>query len=910
MELVSPILDIGRCLWQSASTRAAFLLHLEKNSDSLEIAIDQLKNLRDDVITRVEEQEDKQQMERTKRVSDWLAKVEQMEAQVTKVLQQGKEVVGKKCLLFCCPRNCRASYKLGKKVSKMIGEVDKLKKPGDFDVLAYRLPRAPVDEMPMEKTVGLDSMFEKVWRSIEDKSSGIIGLYGLGGVGKTTLLKKINNQFSNTTHDFDVVIWVAVSKQINVENIQEVIRNKLEIGNSIWINRSDELERAIEIYRVLRRKKFVLLLDDVWERLDLSKVGVPFPGNNNESRVIFTTRSEEVCGYMEADRRFRVECLAEQDALNLFQKMVGEDTLSSHQEIPQLAQIVAKKCQGLPLALITTGRAMASRKKPQEWKYAMKALQSYPSKFSGMEDHVFPILKFSYDSLNDETVKTCFLYCSLFPEDHIILKEELINLWIGEGFLDKFDDIHDARIEGEYIIGSLKLAGLLEGDELEEHLGVSTECVWLHDVIRDMALWLACEHGKETKILVRDQPGRINLDQNQVKEVEKISMWSHHVNVIEGFLIFPNLQTLILRNSRLISIPSEVILCVPGLKVLDLSSNHGLAELPEGIGKLINLHYLNLSWTAIKEMSTEIKKLTKLRCLVLDNTKYLQLIAKEVISSLISLQRFSKLATIDFLYNEFLNEVALLDELQSLKNLNDLSINLSTSDSVEKFFNSPILQGCIRELTLVECSEMTSLDISLSSMTRMKHLEKLELRFCQSISELRVRPCLIRKANPSFSSLRFLHIGLCPIRDLTWLIYAPKLETLELVNCDSVNEVINANCGNVKVEADHNIFSNLTKLYLVKLPNLHCIFHRALSFPSLEKMHVSECPKLRKLPFDSNSNNTLNVIKGERSWWDGLQWDNEGLKDLLSSKFVEEYYTITDSLISYLREELPMLFSD
>ena len=90
---------------------------------------------------------------------------------------------------------------------------------------------------------------------------------------------------------------------------------------------------------------------------------------------------------------------------------------------------------------------MASRRTPQEWKHAIKILQSYPSKFSGMGDHVFPILKFSYDSLSDDTVKKCFLYCCIFPEDHDIEKNELIELWIGEGFLDKFDDIHDARNE-------------------------------------------------------------------------------------------------------------------------------------------------------------------------------------------------------------------------------------------------------------------------------------------------------------------------------------------------------------------------------------------------------------------------------------------------------------------------------
>jgi disease resistance protein RPS2 len=279
-----------------------------------------------------------------------------------------------------------------------------------------------------------------------------------------------------------------------MEKIQEVIRKKLEIPNHIWDGISGE-ERPREILRVLRTKRFMLMIDDIWERIDLVNLGIPL--SIRLSKVVFTTRSKDVCGLMEAERRIRVGCLAREEALTLFQMKVGEETLRSHPDIPKLAKIVAEECEGLPLALITIGRAMCSRKTPWEWNHAISVLRSFPSEFSGMGNKVFPVLKFSYDNLPCERDRNCFLFCSLFPEDYNIRKDELINLWIGEGLLDELQNIHDAFNLGEFIVGTLKLACLLESDESEEF-------VRMHDMIRDMALWVANTSGREgNKILVQ-----------------------------------------------------------------------------------------------------------------------------------------------------------------------------------------------------------------------------------------------------------------------------------------------------------------------------------------------------------------------------------------------------------------------
>ena len=178
----------------------------------------------------------------------------------------------------------------------------------------------------------------------------------------------------------------------------------------------------------------MLLLDDIWEKVNLKAVGVPHPSRQNGCKVAFTTRSRDVCGRMGADDPIKVSCLEPEDAWDLFKKKVGENTLKGHPDIPHLARKVAGKCCGLPLALNVIGETMACKMTVQEWRTAINDLSSYAAEFSGMEDEILPILKYSYDNLNTEQVKSCFLYCSLFPEDHRMEKERLIDYWMCEGF--------------------------------------------------------------------------------------------------------------------------------------------------------------------------------------------------------------------------------------------------------------------------------------------------------------------------------------------------------------------------------------------------------------------------------------------------------------------------------------------
>ena len=145
-------------------------------------------------------------------------------------------------------------------------------------------------------------------------------------------MKKINNDFLKLSRNFDLVIWVAVSNQASVTDVQEVIGNKLQINGKMWQNRSQD-EKAIEIFNPMKTKGFVLLLNNVCQRLDLLEIGVPLPDAKNRSKVIITTRSLKIYNKMEAQGRFQVKCLPSREASNLFMLMVGEDILSSRLDI-------------------------------------------------------------------------------------------------------------------------------------------------------------------------------------------------------------------------------------------------------------------------------------------------------------------------------------------------------------------------------------------------------------------------------------------------------------------------------------------------------------------------------------------------------------------------------------------------
>ncbi|XP_028771720.1 disease resistance protein SUMM2-like [Neltuma alba] len=294
MEKVGDIIwDIAKYLCGCAKQEAGFICELEENLQSLKSKWEELEAKKKDV---------------------------ENELKKLSALKRGKRHM--KSIFGSNVSTTFRSYKVGKKVAKMLTEVADLTTQGQRFGKDYQITHKPpckgIGQIPVDKTVGQDLIFHQVWSSIEANNVGVIGLWGTGGIGKTNLLKKISNELGERKPDF-LVIWVVVSKELNLDAIMDNIRKSVGIGDATWSSCNNQEEKSSKILGVLKQIKFALLLDDVWKGLDLNLVGVPHPEDSNfECKVLFTTRVEDVCEKMQAQESFKVDFLNEKKLWSYF----------------------------------------------------------------------------------------------------------------------------------------------------------------------------------------------------------------------------------------------------------------------------------------------------------------------------------------------------------------------------------------------------------------------------------------------------------------------------------------------------------------------------------------------------------------------------------------------------------------
>ncbi|KAI9161299.1 hypothetical protein LWI28_016108 [Acer negundo] len=850
--------------------------------DALKIELEKLFEVRNDVMirrVRIAEEEEQQMMKPTDEVVQlWLSKVQAVETEVDDLIRQISQETEELHPGGFCFRNLLnmpSSYEFEDSVADKLQAIMNLitegasvvaddearvvtipKDGGALEIEEFVSENLPEDVPYDEGTiVGMESIFTKVWRCLEEGGGegggyvGIIGLYGMGGVGKTTLLKQIyRNMLDNYgLNNFAVVIWVSVSKELRLEKIQEKIGMKIGLFDKVWKNKNFE-EKASDILKILEEKKFVLFMDELWERVDLTKVGVPFPNPENSSKIVFTTRSLEICRLMEADRQFKMNCLSEEEAWKLFETLVGDETLHPEQ-VFDIARDISKECSGLPLALVSIGRALAGNKTPQEWRDVLGVLTRSSQSTSSISDSndqlkkgIYNNLKSSYDHLQNDMFKSCLLYCCLFPRNDKISKGHLIDCWIGEGFLD---DRLGAQSQGYHIIDVLLSACLLEEEEDDNY-------VKMHNWIHDMSLWIATETEVEKNFFVCTDAGL-----TEPPEIEKwvnmtrISMTKNGFTNLENAPMCSHLQTLFLNKNIIKMIGSDFFRFMRCLKVLNLSDNE-LLELPSEITNLVSLQHLDLSRTAIKSLPNQLGALKKLKCLNLEDTSQLYAIPPLLISTL-SVLHVLRLQGCGFLDQSGEDSVVckdaqlLIEELFCLKNLSMLSIGLRNSHALQKLLSSYRLQSCIQSLWLHSLQHPKSIVISISYMN---HLKTLKISECEYLEELEVD--FVGEAHEqAISNFYFLDeviIESCPnLQDLTWLILAPNLKHLEISQCSELEEIIKV----WKLSECPELMRNLTpflKLHFIKLsnlPNLRSIYWCDLLFPDLKDRIITECPKLQ-----------------------------------------------------------------
>ncbi|XP_022717725.1 probable disease resistance protein At5g43740 [Durio zibethinus] len=205
---------------------------------------------------------------------------------------------------------------------KKIGEVDELLQQGKCQDSLVVEDLGWIEQALCTTTFIGDASkmcMEEIWAYLMDDGFSKIGVWGMGGSGKTTIMELINNQLLKEIEKFDTVIWITISEELNIFKLQDSTADAMQVDLP-----KDEYEaiRARIIYQGLSQKdKYVLILDDLWDKLSLEEVGIPEPSNG--SKLVVTTRSLDVCYYLGC-QVVRMPTLSKSDAWRLFSEKVGE----------------------------------------------------------------------------------------------------------------------------------------------------------------------------------------------------------------------------------------------------------------------------------------------------------------------------------------------------------------------------------------------------------------------------------------------------------------------------------------------------------------------------------------------------------------------------------------------------------
>nr|GMD54460.1 putative disease resistance protein RGA3 [Ipomoea batatas] len=275
----------------------------------------------------------------------------------------------------------------------------------------------------------------------------VISIVGAGGIGKTTLAQLVYGDEQIKAH-FDERVWVCVSDPFDQIKIAKAI---VELTTKSSTDLSDRLQVLLEkIQSTLSTKRFLLVLDDVWTEEDAKwapfknclKAGLP------GSRILVTSRSERVARMMASVYLHRVELISDSDAWLVLSRIAfsrGRDGAYS-EKLEEIGKQIAQKCKGLPLAVKVMGSLLRNKDTEEEWQYVLSKLDDKFWKMEKVETCLFPHLYLSYHDLTPQ-MKRCFSYCVVFPKDYRIYVDDLIRIWMAQGYLTTTNDSDHTQIE-------------------------------------------------------------------------------------------------------------------------------------------------------------------------------------------------------------------------------------------------------------------------------------------------------------------------------------------------------------------------------------------------------------------------------------------------------------------------------
>ncbi|KAG5223995.1 disease resistance protein [Salix suchowensis] len=738
-----------------------------------------------------------------------------------------------------------------------------------------------------------------IWSLLKNDEVSTIGIYGMGGVGKTTLLQHIHNELLRTPDICDHIWWVTVSQDFSISTLQNLIAERVDLDLSRDL---DDKHRAAKLSKELRNKqKWILILDDLWNSFELHDVGIH--SSLKGCKLILTTRSQTVCAQIDCQHKIQLKPLFEGESWTLFKENLGP---------------VAMECAGLPLGIITIARSLRGVDDLPEWRTTLMKLREL--KFRDMDEKVFKVLRVSYDRLDDGlALKQCLLYCALYPEDHMIERKKLIGYLIDEGIIKGRRRRQDAFDEGHTMLNRLQYVCLLDGGR---------RCVKMHDLIRDMAIQILQENSQvivKAGAQLEEMPDAEEWTEN----LTRVSLMKNKIKKIPSSYspMCPNLSTLLLcQNHQLVFIADSFFKQLHGLKVLNLSKT-GIEKLPESVSDLVSLTALLLNDCGQLRYVPSLEKLSALKSLDLYRTSLEKMpLGMECLSNL----RFfringcgenefpsgilPKLSQLQVLalgvpytkcYTVEGMEVGCLGNLETLechfKGLSDFMEYLTSRDGIQSLSTYKILVGTLKRDFWYDIEDLPCKTVRLVNLSINRDRD-FQVKFLNGIQGLRCEIIDVRSLCDVLSlenatELEIIHIAYCDRMEslfpLELLPYLINLEVIIVLGCEKMEEII----GTTDEESSTSnpiaelTLPKLTILDLFGLPELKEICRAKLICNSLEIINVKNCENLKRIPISlpllengqpspHPSLERIEVFPEE--WWETVvEWEPPNAKEVL-----------------------------
>ncbi|KAK9944492.1 hypothetical protein M0R45_010056 [Rubus argutus] len=736
---------------------------------------------------------------------------------------------------------------------------------------------------------------------------------------KIILISQVPNVFSEMTNQTDFVLLLQsppVARPVEFESRISVIRDVMDaltddesnpivlceftqepdlvkiqgkIAKDLGLELEENDDRAAKLRERISggTKRVLVILDNVWtdnsspDQLTLWEVGIPISRDPKCCKVLVSSREEDIFKEMKTKKNIPIGGLPQKDAWNLFKKVVGS-SIESDPELRPIAEQVLKRCDGLPVAITTVGRALKGES-IRKWGDALRQLRkACPEDVPGVIKHVYGKIEFSYECLPSEQAKSCFLLCRVFPKSGSFPIEYLFRLGFGLGLFKGIDSIAEGRDHIKTLVDTLKSRFLLlDGDE---EIGVKV--VKMHDVVRDVAIILDCA----------------NLKYLEVKDCDALEYFIHMTSLMEHTPrnIFPVLNNLRIKGgSRLKEIfhgdlPQGSLQKLKTIELRDLPALTYVWKVESQSGCVGNLAHVD---------EIDIQDCQSLEAIfgLVGSGHHEEELALEI--NFLSLTRLclADLPSFTGISNSNCMGMARLPEVGSLYP-NSLTVEHALFFDPKVYF--PVLRKLYiqglrnwKEIWNSQCSpnsfcELTHLDVRdcdkllhLVPTHMQNRLQKLETIFvfgCSSLEEIfEVRrlnvnegdastisqskeiPSSIsqpdqgmqinnimdfKQSRPGFQNLTVLVVTCC--HSLRYLLSPSiakglvRLEVLNIVDCEKIEEIVAAAEGEEK--EDESILPRLKHLSLQELPNLGSFSLGKYTFDwPLVRIDISKCDKMK-----------------------------------------------------------------